>query len=86
MSAHTKAYLLAVEVKVQAESELSHLRMRQRELSERIRNCQTILAELEPFVCTECNGHGATRIWQAQDESRLETCKTCGGTGEGCVP
>lgn len=31
--------------------------------------------------CLNCKGYGKIRVWLAQDESRLETCIDCGGSG-----
>lgn len=36
-----------------------------------------------PNPCKACTGYGQIRHWIAQDESKLKTCETCKGTGEG---
>ena len=35
----------------------------------------------EANPCKACNGYGMLKVWLAQDDSHLETCERCGGSG-----
>jgi len=58
------------------------------ELENRIKEDQTELEffkqlQKEQHRCSACNGMGETRHYYDMNESTVEKCKACGGTGDG---
>jgi hypothetical protein len=64
-----------------------HLRARQKQLKQLIHAAERdrlIFARLRASFrpCSRCGGYGEIRYQIHQDESRLEVCTTCKGTGQ----
>ncbi len=48
---------------------------------ERIAFLDSVSSAMMPEPCKPCGGRGKFRHWVAQDESHLEDCTACKGTG-----
>lgn len=67
---------------------ISYLRRRKGTIKEQTEGLQNeleainvLLEILEKTLCLDCKGYGEFRMQDSQNESHLEKCKSCKGTG-----
>lgn len=60
---------------------LADMQLRAKATEEAMDRWSRILDAVKGETCTDCGGQGQVRTFLAQDESRIEPCATCTGSG-----
>ena len=75
-------YQYIYELLVSRTKDLESIRHEERRLESELDILRPLAVFLGEGICKDCNGYGETRVFLTQDESKMEICTLCKGTGQ----
>lgn len=76
-----KFYVIITNLLAASKFQLSTITQRRISLISEVETYEELINRIKDYICPVCQGLKKIRNFTTQDESRVETCRACGGTG-----